>query len=133
MVPGLSSFNVSNAMISERIGCNGNIVIATPRGIKANSALVKAIAEKGETLAIFMGLKEVPELASIFKESYKSDTPACLVYRAGYSGSEHLIRTTIEGLEQAAAQYPEKFLGLIYLGPCLACKKDECSGEKPHS
>ncbi|SPD75496.1 putative Molybdopterin-binding tetrapyrrole methyltransferase, one heme-binding site [uncultured Desulfobacterium sp.] len=131
VIPGLSSFNVSNAMISERIGCNGNIVLATPRGIKENPDLIKAIAEKGETMAIFMGLKDLPELVSQFKIHYKTDTPACLVYKSGYSGSEDLVQTTLDGLEHAAAQHPEKFLGLIYVGPCLETKKDECCGKQP--
>ncbi len=131
VVPGLSSFNVSNAMISDNIGCNGNIVLATPRGLKGNPDLIKAMAGKGETLAIFMGLKDLPELVSKFKQHYKTDTPARLVYKSGYSGSEDLLHTTLDSLEQAAAQHHEKFLGLIYLGPCLKSKNDECCEKQP--
>ena len=70
-----------------------------------------------------MGLKDLPDLVPLFKKCYEGGTPACLVYKAGYTGSEHLIRTTLDGLLKAAQSYHEKYLGLIYLGPCLAAKK----------
>ena len=85
--------------------------------------MLEAVAINGETLCIIMGLKALPELVPLFKEFYPGKTPACLVYKAGYSGSEQLIRTSIDGLRQAADDYHEKFLGLIYIGPCLTEKK----------
>ena len=120
IVPGISSFNVSNALIGEDIACNGAFVIATPRCLKEDPAMVKAVAQKGETLCIFMGLKDVQALVSFLKKWYPGETPAYIVYMAGYSGSEALVRTTIDGLTAAANGAKEKFLGLIYVGPCLA-------------
>ncbi len=87
--------------------------------------MIKPFAEKGETLCIFMGLKDLDWLVSEFKKHYKGQTPACLVYKAGYSGSEHMIRATLNDLKKAADGYHEKFLGLIYIGPCLASGKTE--------
>jgi precorrin-4 methylase/DMSO/TMAO reductase YedYZ molybdopterin-dependent catalytic subunit len=123
IVPGLSSFNAANALLKEHIGCNGSIILTTSRGIMENPLLYEAAAKKGETLCIFMGLKNLPELVKFFKTCYPEQTPAYLVYKAGYSGSEHLIRTNLDGLCQTAAGYPEKFLGLIYIGPCLDGKQ----------
>ncbi len=120
IVPGISSFNVSNALIGEDIACNGSIVITTPRGLEEDPAAVKAVAQKGETLCIFMGLKDVEGLVSFLKKWYPGKTPACIVYKAGYSDSEALVKTTLDGLAAAANSAKEKFLGLIYVGPCLA-------------
>jgi precorrin-4 methylase len=125
IIPGLSSFNVSNALIKRNMGCNGSIILTTFRGIMENKSLLKALAEKGETLCIFMGLKDLDTLEAEFKKYYKDQTPAYLAYKAGYSGSEHLIQTALGGLQKAAHEYHEKFLGLIYLGPCLALNKKE--------
>ncbi|MCD6293778.1 MAG: hypothetical protein J7M20_02390 [Deltaproteobacteria bacterium] len=122
IVPGLSSFNVSNALIGEDLACNGSMVIATPRGLKADPAMVEAIAEKGETLCIFMGLKDVTDLVSFLKQWYPGTMPACIVYKAGYSAGEALARTTLDGLANTASSAKEKFLGLIYVGRCLAGK-----------
>ncbi|MGM0428394.1 MAG: SAM-dependent methyltransferase, partial [Thermodesulfobacteriota bacterium] len=119
IVPGISSFNVSNAMIKEDIACNGSVIISTFRGLAENAPLIKAIGQKGETLSIFMGLKNVDKLVPLLQQGYVPDTPACLVYKAGYSDSEALVRTTLEKLVETASQAQEKFLGLIYVGPCL--------------
>jgi precorrin-4 methylase len=117
IIPGLSSFNVANALLKRHIGCNGAIILSTPQELKDNHAMLEALTKKGETLCVFIGVKDIPELAPLFKEWYADGTPACLVYKAGYSGSEHLIRTTLDGLAQAAEGYYEKDLGLIYIGP----------------
>ncbi len=102
------------------IACNGTLVVTTLRGPKEASAMVKAIAQKGETLCIFMGLKDVEGLVSFLKKWYPGKTPVCLVYKAGYSNSEALVRADLDGLAAAAGRAKEKFLGLIYVGPCLA-------------
>jgi precorrin-2 methylase len=123
IIPGLSSFNVANALLKRHIGCNGSIILSTPQQLKNNQAMLEAVADKGETLCVFMGLKDLKGLVPFFKKWYAGGTPACLVYKAGYTGSEHLIRTTLDGLVKAAKNYHEKYLGLIYLGPCLGVKK----------
>lgn len=125
IVPGLSAFNVSNALLKKRIGCNGAIVLTTSWELEESRALLKSLAEGGQTLCVFMGLKELPTLVPLFKAYYTGDTPAALVYKAGYASSEHVIRTTLDGLQKAADGYPEKFLGLIYVGPCLAVEEGE--------
>lgn len=122
IIPGLSSFNVSNALLGSRIDCNGTIVLSTPWEIKQSRPFLKSLAEEGQTVCIFMGLKDLPGLVPLFEEYYKKETPAALVYKAGYSASEHVIQTTLDGLQKAADEYPEKFLGLIYIGPCLTVR-----------
>lgn len=127
IIAGLSSFNVSNALIKRKMGCNGSIILTTSRGIMENKNMLKTLAQKGETMCIFMGLKDIDTLVVEFLKYYNGQTPVYLAYKAGYSGSEHLIQTTLDGLQKAADDYPEKFLGLIYVGPCLASlNKKEC-------
>jgi precorrin-4 methylase len=123
IIPGLSSFNVSNALIKRKMGCNGSIILTTSRGIMENKNMLKPIAQKGETLCIFMGLKDIDTLVVEFSKHYNGHTPVYLAYKSGYSGSEHLIQTTLDGLQKAAHDYPEKFMGLIYVGPCLSLIK----------
>ena len=122
MVPGLSSFNVANAALGIQAACRGSIVMSTPRGITENPAILQAVAKNEDTLVIFVGLGEVPKLMPLFLKHYSKSTPAAVVYRAGYSGSEHIVRTTIEGLQQAVESDPKEFLGLIYIGACMAAQ-----------
>jgi precorrin-2 methylase len=125
-IPALSAFNVGNAMIQRDIGGGGSIVITVPSGLKSNPDLLASVAKSGDTLAIFMGLKEFQELKNLFDQHYSPDTPVILVYSAGIANDEHLVRTT---LKEAGAQLqadPEKFLGLIYMGPRLDVRFGEC-------
>ena len=123
IIPGLSSFNVSNALMGTDVGCNGAIVLATPGGLKENPSMVKALAEKGETVCIFMGLKDVEDLSTLFLKFYPPQTPALLAYKAGYVNRERLKRTTLIDLAKAVGMDKEKFLGLIYVGPCLTMQE----------
>jgi precorrin-2 methylase len=119
MVPGLSSFNAANSLLKKHVGCNGSIILTTPRGIRENKALFSAAAKNGETLCIFMGITDIPDLMGFFNSCYDKETLVTLVYNAGYSGSEKAVETNLNNLQQEAAKEKEKWLGLIYIGPCL--------------
>ena len=123
MVPGLSSFNVANAMLKKHIGCNGSIILTTSRGIMENRSMFEAAAKHGETLCLFMGIKELSNLIGFFNGCYPEKTPVHLVYRAGYMGSEKVVKTDLQGLELTVGKEPEKHLVLIYIGPCVESKK----------
>ena len=118
-IPGISAFNASNAMIGKHLGCNGSIVITVPQGLKANEAMLKAVAENGDTLVIFIGLRELKNLKPLFQKYYANTTPVHLVYRAGYSDSEYIVKTTIAEAAEVAEKEQEQYLGMIYIGPCL--------------
>jgi precorrin-4 methylase len=118
-ISGISAFNAANAMIGRHLGCKGSIVITVPQGLKDNEAMLKAIAENGDTLVIFIGLKELENLKPLFQKYYSNTTPVRLVYRAGYSDSEYMVETTIAEVAEAAGKEPEQHLGMIYIGPCL--------------
>jgi precorrin-4 methylase len=121
IIPGLSAFNVSNAMIKNILceECKGSIVLTVPKGLKANEALLKSVAENGDTLVIFIGLKEMKELMPLFRKFYPESTPVAVVYRAGYSDSERIVKTTMREVMNMTEKDTEQHLGMIYIGPCL--------------
>jgi len=119
VITGISAFNAANAMIGKHLGCRGSIVITAPRGLKDNEAMLKAAAKNGDTLVIFIGLQELKNLKPLFQKYYPNTTPVHLVYRAGYSDSEHVIKTSLNEVVEAATKEKEQHLGLIYIGPCL--------------
>jgi len=119
IVPGISAFNAANATIGKHFGCNGSIVLTVPKGLKSNEGMLKAVAENGDTLVIFIGLKEMKDLMPLFEKYYPPSTPVNLVYRAGYSDSERLIKTTLSGVLNVEEGEKEKHLGMIYIGACL--------------
>jgi precorrin-4 methylase len=126
-IPALSAFNVANAMIQRDVGAGGSVVITVPSGLKQNPQLLAELAKSGDTLAIFMGLKEFKELKGLFDSHYPADTPVNLVYSAGIESSERLVRTTLQEAVGHLETDPEKFLGLIYMGPRLNVRFGECN------
>ncbi len=120
VVPSISAFNASNAIINRDMTCKGSLVITDPIGLKNNEALLKAAAEHGDTLAIFMGLRELKRLMPLLGKYYKDSTYITIVYNAGISRSEQVIRSTLRKVMDDTESNQEKHLGMIYIGPCLA-------------
>jgi precorrin-4 methylase len=119
VIPGISAFNAASATMKRDIGCNGSIVITVPKGLKENAALLKSVAEHGDTIAVFMGLKELEDLMTLFRKYYQGTTPVVLVYHAGYTSKERLVRTTLNKVLEVSQGEKEQWLGLIYIGACL--------------
>ena len=119
IVPGLSSFNVASAMLKRHTGCKGSIILTTSKGILSNKPLFEAAAKNGETLSVFMAMRDLPELVEFLNTAYKADTPVHIAYRAGYSGSEKVVITDIKGLKDTIDSEKEKNLFLVFIGPCL--------------
>ena len=119
IIPGISSFNVSNALLNKKFDGNRSIILTTPWDITANPALLKAAAARGDAVAVFMALAKIDTMLPLLKECYQGDTPAYVVYKAGYAASEKVVTTTIGGLQQTLDQEQEKLLGLIYIEPAI--------------
>ncbi|OEU62491.1 MAG: hypothetical protein BA870_01235 [Desulfuromonadales bacterium C00003094] len=119
-VAGMSSFNAANAVINRDVSANGAIVLTAPKGLRRNEALLEAVAKNGETLAIFMGIHDLPQLVPLLQSHYADATPMRLIYDAGISSREHQVATTLGEVLKVIRGQKERFLGLIYVGPCLA-------------
>jgi precorrin-2 methylase len=117
IVPGVSAFNAANAMIGRNVAARGSVVITVPDGIRKNEAMLAAVAKNGDTIAIFVGLADLPELMPVLKKYYTDDTPVAIAYRAGYAASGKLVRTDIARVRDVVEKEGERFLGVIYIGP----------------
>ncbi|NLD37725.1 MAG: hypothetical protein GX654_12735 [Desulfatiglans sp.] len=118
-IPGLSSFNVASSLLNRHTGCKGSMILTTSRGILENKPLFEAAAKNGETMSVFMAMKDLVAMVEFFNAVYKPDTPVHIVYRAGYSGSEKIVITDIKGLKNTIDTEKEKNLFLVFVGPCL--------------
>ncbi len=121
-IPGISAFNAANAMIGKEMACKGSIILSSPWSLRDNPAMLRAVAEKGDTLAIFMGLKEINDLIPLLKKYYPGSTPVTFAIRVGYSNSKRLIKATLDKAAEAVEKENEEkeaWLGMIYVGSCL--------------
>ena len=120
VVPGISALNAADAMIVKNVGCNGSIVLSSPKGLIGNDGMMAAIAKRGDTLAIFMGLRELKTLVPLLEKYYPAAEPVYVAYKAGYSNGERLVKTTLAEVVAVAEQEKEQHLGVIYVGACVA-------------
>lgn len=116
IVPGISALNAAGAMLGGDIAANGSAIITSPDALARNDALLKHAAESGDTLVIFLGVKEIGTLSATLRKHYAAATPAFVAYRAGYAAGSTIVRTTLEALERDAQRQEEKWLGLIFVG-----------------
>jgi precorrin-4 methylase len=119
VVPGISAFNAGNAMIGKNVAVNGSVVLTTPNGIRKNEEMVKAVAKNGDTLAIFVGLKDFHSLVPILEKYFDKKTPVAIAYKAGYRYGSKLVRTTLGEAASVIASESERHLGLVYIGSGL--------------
>jgi precorrin-4 methylase len=118
-IPGISAFNAANALIGKEMACNGSIVLTAYRGLKDNEAVLKAIAESGDTLVVFMGLKETHNLIPLLKKYYPESVPVNFACNVGSAENHRLFKTTLGQAESVAGKIEEKWLVMIYVGPCV--------------
>jgi precorrin-4 methylase len=118
-IPGVSSLNAASALTKRDITCNGSVAFTAPQDLPEKEDLIASIARNGDTLVIFMGLKELKNLSPLFLKHFSPETPVCLVYEAGIPAGEKVVRTTLAEAASVAEKEKEKWLGLIYIGPCL--------------
>jgi len=120
IVPGISAFNASNAMIGGNLACKGgSLIITMPRALSNNEEMLKAVAADGDTMAVFMGVRELKTMAPLLLKYYPPSTPIRIVYKAGYSNGKKLVKSTLGEAIETAGQEKEQHLAMIYMGPCL--------------
>lgn len=125
VVTGVSSFSAANAMIAHDVTCRGSAILTWPEGLKGNDALVDAVAKRGDTLAIFMALKDMKSLVPLLGKHYPTKTPVYVAYHAGYSNGASSVRTTLGEVADVVAREKEKFLGIVYIGECVGKQAGE--------
>ncbi len=96
-----------------------SIVVTEPETLKHNESLIKSAAETESTIVIFMGISRMDVLVPIFKKYYVKNTPVHLVFYAGITGNEMIIKTDLEKVIEDTRANKENFLGLIYIGSKL--------------
>jgi precorrin-4 methylase len=117
VVTGINSFSAANAMIGKNIVSNKkSIVLTTPWALKENESTLKTVAETGDTMAIFMGLKELNDLEPLLKKYFPATTVVTIAYKAGISHEKHLVKTRLADIMSTVAKEGKEFLGLIYIG-----------------
>ncbi len=120
VVAGISSFNAGNVAVEKDPTCKGGSMVLTwPEAMRTNEGMTAAAGAKGDTMVIYMGLRDAKDVASRLARHYPPGTPVHVVYDAGMTDSQRVLKTTVESMAAAISGEKEKQRGLIYVGPCL--------------
>ena len=116
-VSGLSAFNAGSAAVGRDIACNGAIAITDPFTLFKQPEVLKSLAAKGATVAIFMAMPKFSQVIQAVQAAYPPDTPTAVVYRAGMQTQQVVKSRLDQALEKNKDR--ERWLGVVYVGPCL--------------
>ncbi len=118
-VTGLSAFNTGAAALGRDITCNGMVAISDPFTLLKKPGLAKELAAKGASLAIFMGMPRFAQVMEVVGRAYGPDAPAVLVLSAGFPAEQRVKRGSLKQISATSKDKREKWLGVIFVGPCL--------------
>lgn len=120
IIPGISALSAGNAMMGYNLACNqDSMIVTTPAALQKNRDMLKAVAEKGDPVAIYMGLKDLRTLVPLLSNYYPAKTPVIIAYKAGYSRERRLLKTDLGRTLTDTEKESEQQLGIIYIGPNL--------------
>jgi len=124
VVPGVSSLFAAAALLKIELTVpelSQTVIITRMEGRTPVPAAenLRSLASHGATIALFLSASLAKEaVAALIEGGYKSNTPAAIVYRAGWPDSK-VIRTTIKYLEEQLSSNRIDKQALILIGKAL--------------
>jgi len=123
VVPGMSSFNAASAALKRPMtGENTRFVMLTApcslfgRSNEKNDGILKDLSKYDVTMIFYMALSTMDELVEKFNKYYPPDLPMAIVYFAGYSEKERVLRSTLGTILEELKKIDEKRVGLLIIG-----------------
>ena len=119
VVPGISCFNAANAALAA----------AVTEGKKTHSVMlasgwsVEKMARHQATMVLFTMRTNLKKFTDAIQKHYPADTPAALVFHAGYAAKERVLRGTVADILQKAGDKRLPFQHMLYVGDALTNKQ----------
>ncbi|OQX27529.1 MAG: hypothetical protein BWK80_04845 [Desulfobacteraceae bacterium IS3] len=126
VMPGMGAFNAAAAALKRSMTCEDArfVMLTSPQslfgdGTEPKDEILKDISKYKTTMVLYMSLKNMKELVEKFKPYYPADLPVAVVYYAGYTDKELVLRSTLAKIEDDIKKTDEKWLGLVVIGECI--------------
>jgi uroporphyrin-III C-methyltransferase len=115
---GLSAIPLTHRHISESIW----VITGTKKDGELSNDLRLAMKTKA-TIVIYMGMKKLNEIATIYKEEGMGGTPAAIIHHASLPG-EKMARGTVEQLPALASEHQLTHPSIIIIGEVVGLGRD---------
>ncbi|MBW1848920.1 MAG: hypothetical protein JRJ27_17665 [Deltaproteobacteria bacterium] len=123
VIPGISAFNAASAALKRAmIGEGINFVMLTAphsmfgRSFEKGDGLLKDLSKYNVTMVFYMAISSMDKLVEKFSKYYPSDLPMAIVYYAGYSDKQMVLKTSLGTVLDDLKKCDEKWLGLLIIG-----------------
>ena len=126
IIPGMSAFNAASAALKRPMtGENTQFVMLTaPFSLFGDSyekadEVLQDLSKYETTMVFYMALSSMDKLVEKFKKHYPPELPMAVVYYAGYSEKEQVLRSTLGTILDDLKKVDEEWLGLLIIGECV--------------
>ncbi|MDY6844101.1 MAG: SAM-dependent methyltransferase [Thermodesulfobacteriota bacterium] len=130
VIPGIGSFNAASAALKRPMtGTDTRFVMLTSphalfgRSFEKGDDLLKDISKYDVTMIFYMALSSMDRLVEKFIRYYPPDLPMAIVYYAGYSEKEKVLRSTLGMILDDLKKTDEKWMGLLIIGKAVKNEK----------
>lgn len=126
VIPGIGAFNAASAAIKRPMtGANTKFVMLTSpdslfgKSYEKGDEILKHLSGHEVTMVFYMALSSMDRLVEKFKKYYPPDLPMAIVYYAGYSDKERVLRSDLGKILDDLKKFDEKWMGLLVIGECV--------------
>ena len=126
VIPGISAFNAASAALKKpMIGEGINFVMLTAphsifgRSFEKGDELLKDLSKYNVTMVFYMAISSMDRLVEKFSKYYPPDLPMAVVYYAGYSEKQVILKTRLGTVLDDLKKSNEKWLGLLIIGKAV--------------
>lgn len=125
VIPGIGSFNAASAALKRPMtGTNTRFVMLTSpdslfgKSYQKGDKILQALSKYEVTIVFYMALSSIDRLVEVLKKYYPQDLPMAIVYYAGYSEKQRVLKSKLGTIINDIKKVDEKWLGLLIIGEC---------------
>lgn len=123
VVPGMGAVNAAAAALKRSFTADGvRFVLLTSYnglfgdGAEPDESLLADLSRYPSTMVLYMSLNAIADLAERFRNHYPPDLPLAIVYFAGYTDKEAVLRSSLATIARDIQTMDEGWLGLVVIG-----------------
>lgn len=123
VIPGMGAVNAAAAALKRPLTTEDArfVMLASYESLfgeetEPTEDLLKDIAKYKSTLVLYMSIRSLQDLTDRLAKYYPPELPAAVVYFAGYTDKERVIKGTISTVAAQARGIDETWLGLVIVG-----------------
>jgi precorrin-4 methylase len=123
VVPGMSALNAAAAALKRSItGDDTRFVMLTSyTGLFGDSdtpdeSLLADLSRHKTTMVLYMSLRAMSDLTERFRNYYPDDLPLAIVYFAGFTDRQLVLKGTLGTIDQQMQAMDENWMGLVVIG-----------------